>query len=80
MMAYGYGGAGMGWMMAANGVFWLIILVVAAVLLYRLARPHPHSLPGAGGSALDVLHERYVRGEIDRDEYLQKKKDLLDRS
>ena len=69
----------MGWMMAANGVFWLIILVVAAVLLYRLARPHPHS-PGAGGSALDVLHERYVRGEIDRDEYLQKKKDLLDRS
>jgi len=27
-------------------------------------------------SALDVLEERYARGEIGRDEYLQKKTDI----
>jgi uncharacterized membrane protein len=30
-------------------------------------------------SALDVLEQRYARGEIGRDEYLQKKNDILGR-
>jgi putative membrane protein len=28
-------------------------------------------------SGLDVLEERYARGEIHRDEYMEKKKDIL---
>jgi len=39
----------------------------------RCGTPSRRHSPG-----LDVLEERYARGEIDRDEYLQKKKDLSD--
>ena len=61
-------------------VVWIIILVAIVAGVVWLVR----SLAGAGGhgphirrsSGLDVLEERYARGEIKRDEYLQKKKDI----
>lgn len=30
-----------------------------------------------GGTVLELLAQRYARGEIDRDEYLQKRSDIL---
>jgi putative membrane protein len=60
-------------------LLFLALLISAVVLLVRYAA-------GTGGRAppaerrspgLDALEERYARGEIDRDEYLQKKKDIL---
>jgi putative membrane protein len=36
---------------------------------------HRHMLDRRS-AGLDVLEERYARGEINRDEYLQKKKDI----
>ena len=54
-------------------LWWLIplALVVAAVFFFR--RPGP----GEGGkSALDILKERYARGEIGKDEFEQKKRDI----
>jgi len=74
-MMSGYGG----WMMAANGIFWLIFLVIAAALVGRILHPTGIMHPGARSPALDILEERYARGEIQRDEYLQKKKDILGR-
>jgi putative membrane protein len=51
----------------------LVVWIVRAV-----ATPTAHQLPPPPrrSTGLDVLDERYSRGEIDRDEYLQKKKDL----
>jgi putative membrane protein len=43
--------------------------------------PGPNQGPPAPGpsekSALQVLEERYARGEIDREEFLQRKQDIL---
>jgi putative membrane protein len=57
-------------------IFW-ILLIVAIVWGVKAAA-------GGGGnnpsqkrkSALDILKERYARGEIDQQEYEQKRKDL----
>lgn len=50
----------------------IVVVVVAVVLATRTSG-------GGGGSssALRILEERYARGEIERDEYLQRRGDLL---
>jgi putative membrane protein len=57
-------------------LFWAVI-ITAVVLLVRYAAGSG-ALPRAGrrSPGLDVLEERYARGEINRDEYLQKKGDI----
>lgn len=64
-----------------HGFFWLIVLalaVVGIVLLLRALSRDQVSSPAARRSAgLDALEERYARGEIKRDEFLEKKRDLL---
>lgn len=58
-------------------LFWVLLIVVLVVLVMNVNK-------GMGGngrdrtdkSALDILKERYARGEIDKDEFEQKKKDL----
>ena len=65
-----------GWMLV-HGAFWLLLLALLVFGTIALTR---RSRSSAGESAaLDVLNGRYARGEIDRDEYLQRKKDILDR-
>lgn len=62
-------------------ITWLLVLVAVVVAVIWLIR----SISGAGRQepfrprrpgGLDILEERYARGEIERDEYLQKKRDL----
>lgn len=65
-----------GWgMMPFGGFFSLLFLLLAigiAVAVFRgFARTRSGQPP-----ALDALQERYAKGEIPCDEYLQKKKDL----
>lgn len=65
-----------GWMSFGGGlmlVFW-ILLAVLIVWLLGLAVPRGRS-PG-GKSALEILDERYVKGEIGKEEYEQTKRDL----
>jgi len=77
MMWGGYDGWGaMGWMMAANTVTWLALLAAGAVLVYRFARPTSPVQSKTRSSGLGILEDRYARGEIGRDEYLEKKQDL----
>jgi putative membrane protein len=68
---------------AVHALIWLLIfavVVAAAIVLARSLWRKDRGDEGAtGSSALDQLDERYARGEIDREEYLQRKKDILDR-
>jgi len=76
----GYGmGYGFGWIFTI--LFWILAIVAIAALvkwLFALPRFH-HADPGAGGQrrdAMSILEERYARGEIDREDFLARKKDL----
>ncbi len=58
-------------------LLFLALIITAVVLLVRYAAgwgEHPSQLARSPG--LDALEERYARGEIKRDEYLEKKRDI----
>jgi len=61
--------------------FWLILLVIIVAAVVWFMRSNARSASDVPqirrSSALDVLEERYARGEIKREEYLEKKNDLL---
>jgi putative membrane protein len=75
----GWGGGS--WLGPFGMFFWflLLILIIAAAVwfLRRNDRSGGERPPAVRRPlALDVLEERYARGENNRDEYLQKKHDL----
>lgn len=80
MMMNGYGHPWFG-MAFGMGLWWILILVLVVLAVAFVLRRLPNS--GQGGnapqSARDVLDARYARGEIDREEYAQKKRDLGER-
>ncbi len=77
MMGWG-GGWGFGVLHMLFSLVVFLLLVGFVVSLFRHGLPWRGDLRASGRSAsLSVLEERYARSEIDRDEYLQKKRDML---
>jgi putative membrane protein len=75
------GWGGYGWMGAIHVIFWVLILVlIIAVIVWFFRSGFQAAPPSARlerrSPGLDVLEERYARGEINRDEYLQKRRDI----
>ena len=58
-----------------NLAFW-VLLIVGAVMLFRREVPRG-SLSEREPPALTVLEERYARGEITREEFLERREVLL---
>jgi putative membrane protein len=85
-MGYGYGshwgmmGWGNGGLWPLGMIVWVIVIVAIIVIIGWVVRRFSSPLrfenrrrpPG-----LDLLDERYARGEISREEYLQKQSDIL---
>jgi len=71
---------GDGWWGFGMGLVWLVFLglVVTGVVLVIRGSSEGTSDRGRGRSALDILDERFARGEIDREEYEERKRVLLD--
>jgi len=71
---HGYG-MGLGWFMGFGWIFGLIVIGLVIWLIVTLANQNKTKIE-KGKSPLDILKERYARGEINKEEYLDKKKDL----
>ena len=69
-----------GWGMGFGGIgmilFWVLIIVGVVILMKWLADGPSGSDSSREKTALDVLKERYARGEINREEFERKKRDL----
>lgn len=63
---------GFGWLFMI--LFWILVIAGLVALLRWLFGHENRALPTE--RALEILAERYARGEIDRDQYEQMKKDL----
>lgn len=73
----GWGGYGMGWFGSIiMAVFWVAVIVGIIFLIRWLAVSSGYGGRGAGDSPLEILKKRYARGDINKEEFEQKKKDL----
>lgn len=79
-MPHGGMGYGMGWIFML--LFWVLVIAGIVVLVKWLSSSSQSnaSLPPQPPrrSALDILKERYARGEIDDEEYERRKRALED--
>ena len=75
------GNWGMGWFgFMFMIIFWGLIIVGLVLLIRWLiqnTRGKTHSGVSTGSKAMDILKERYARGEISRNEFESMKKDIL---
>ncbi len=75
------GNWGMGWFgMIFIVIFWVLVIVGLVFLIKWLIQTTSSRKTGGrmGSSAIEILKERYARGEIDKAEFEAKKSDLSD--
>lgn len=70
---FGHHGWGMGW----GWILGFLILLLLIWLVVKLAGRNGRSAGSAEKSAMDILKERYARGEINEEEYNKRKKDIM---
>lgn len=73
MDGFGGHGWGMGW-------WWIIGLIIVIAVVWSVVKSmnrNNGSIQSTGKSALDILKERYASGEIDKEEFKERKKDLM---
>ncbi len=63
---------GMGW----GWIIGLLILIVVIFFIVRMVNQN-NQQQGSAKTPLDILKERYAKGEIDKEEFEERKKDLL---
>jgi len=75
MGGYGWGGGG-GFGIIGMLLWWVLIVLGIVLIAKWLFSGGPGGGRTAGDRALEILKERYARGEIDKNEFEQKKRDL----
>ena len=79
MWGYGYGDGMMGYGLFGGlfSLLWFVLMVVIVVAIVRWVAGgrHRHWMYNEK-TAIDVLKERYAKGEIDKKEFEEKRRDL----
>lgn len=79
MMGYYYGA---GNMLGFGGifmlVFWVLVVVLVVWSIHELSgkHHHDHHYGNSANRALEILKERYAKGEVSKEEFESKKKDI----
>jgi putative membrane protein len=69
---YGFG-MGFGWLFMV--IFWALVIIGIILLIKMILRGT--KTEGKTETALDILKKRYAKGEISKEEFEEKKKDLI---
>jgi len=74
---YPYGGFGL-FTWIPELIFWMILVFIFIRLFRHSGHWHDHDHSSPESTPLDILKERYAKGEIDKKQFEEMKKDLKD--
>jgi len=78
-MMGGFYGGGMGWIGMILGFIFFMLIIIGIIfrIIWAVKRStHSEIEDKTGNKALEVLKERYAKGEITKEQYESMKKDL----
>lgn len=75
-MYRGFGNMGSG--MFFIWIIPIILIVIVGIAVYMIVNNKNGNNKTRSNSALEILNERFAKGEIDEEEYNKRKKNLLD--